>query len=282
MRCGSARRWLLRHADGERLPAWEPGAHIDLVLRPDLVRQYSLCGDPADRCVLRVAVLREPDGRGGSQYVHERLVDGDRVRIRGPRNHFGLTWAKRYVFIAGGIGITPIGPMVAEAEARGADWRLVYGGRTRGSMAFADELCAHYGSRVSVRPQNETGLLDLDELLAIPQSQTAVYCCGPELLLAAVEQRCAHWPEGALHVERFAPKADADWGPRGAFEVELAQSGKALQVPRDRSILEVVEDAGVPVLSSCQEGTCGTPCSAAQSTTETRCSPMRSGRQATP
>jgi ferredoxin-NADP reductase len=248
----------LRDPAGADLPAWEPGAHVDLVLTDGLTRQYSLCGDPAERSVLQVAVLREPDGRGGSAHVHDVLAEGDTVRVRGPRNHFALVDAPRYLFLAGGIGITPILPMIAAAEAAGADWRLVYGGRTRASMAFRDRLEERHPDRVDVRPQDETGLLDLAALLGEPAEGTAVYCCGPEPLLAAVEERCAGWPAGALHLERFAPKAGADDGPRVAFEVELAQTGTTLTVPADRSILEVVEDAGVGILSSCREGTCGT------------------------
>jgi ferredoxin-NADP reductase len=248
----------LRDPAGADLPAWEPGAHVDLVLTDDLTRQYSLCGDPAERSVLQVAVLREQEGRGGSAHVHDVLAEGDVVRVRGPRNHFALVDAPRYLFLAGGIGITPILPMIAAAEAAGADWRLVYGGRTRASMAFRDRLEELHPDRVDVRPQDETGLLDLAALLGEPAEGTAVYCCGPEPLLAAVEERCAGWPAGALHLERFAPKAGADDGPREAFEVELAQTGTTLTVPADRSILDVVEAAGVGVLSSCQEGTCGT------------------------
>ncbi|PRX43884.1 ferredoxin-NADP reductase [Prauserella shujinwangii] len=248
----------LRAPDGGPLPAWAPGAHLDLLLAEGLERQYSLCGDPADTGAYTVAVLREPEGRGGSAFVHDRLAEGDTVRVRGPRNHFPLEASARYLFLAGGIGITPIVPMVAEAEARGADWLLVYGGRSRSSMAFADALAAEYGDRVRLHPLDECGPLPLDEVLGTPHPGTAVYCCGPEPLLAAVEQRCVAWGPGALHVERFAPKADADAGPRVAFEVELAVSGRTLPVPPGRSILEVVEDAGVPVLSSCREGTCGT------------------------
>ncbi|WP_435118874.1 PDR/VanB family oxidoreductase [Amycolatopsis thermoflava] len=251
-------RLTLRHPAGEPLPEWDPGAHLDLVLGEGLVRQYSLCGDPGDRSVLQVAVLREPDGRGGSAWVHDRLSTGDTVRIRGPRNHFRLVDSPRYLFVAGGIGITPIVPMIARAEVSGADWRLVYGGRSRASMAFREELVARYGDRVEIRPQDETGLLDLDELLGAPRDGVAVYCCGPEPLLAAVEQRCAAWPPGSLHVERFSPKAGADAGERTTFEVELAASGRIVTVPPDKSILAAVEEAGVSVLSSCQEGTCGT------------------------
>jgi ferredoxin-NADP reductase len=243
---------------GAALPPWTPGAHIDLVLTAELVRQYSLCGalEPDDRW--RIAVLREAEGRGGSAFVHERLVPGTRVTARGPRNHFELVPAKSYLFIAGGIGITPLLPMMAAAERNRVPWRLHYGGRTLGSMAFRDELEASYGPRIALTPQDRFGLLDLTALLAAPQPDTAVYCCGPEPLLVAVEQQLAHWPGECLHVERFAPKAVGPPAWAESFEVELAQSGLVVPVPPDRSILDVVRDAGVDVLSSCEEGTCGT------------------------
>jgi ferredoxin-NADP reductase len=258
---GVVRLTLIR-PDGEPLPSWTPGAHIDLLLGPRLERQYSLCGDPGDTSMLQVAVLREATGRGGSLYVHDELAEGATVRVRGPRNHFALVDADRYLFVAGGIGITPILPMIAEAERRGADWRLVYGGRTRASMAFAELLSESLPERVEVCPQDETGLLDLDALLGVPRLDTSVYCCGPEPLLKAVEQHCVSWPQGALHTERFTPRGpETDGltaGPAGSFEIELAQSGKTLTVPADRSVLQVIEDAGVSVLSSCRQGTCGT------------------------
>ncbi len=249
--------------DGGPLPVWTPGAHVDLLLGPGLVRQYSLCGDPGDPSVFQVAVLREPGGRGGSAYVHDRLAEGDTIRVRGPRNRFGLAESPRYLFVAGGIGITPILPMIEEAARRGCDWRLVYGGRTRTSMAFADRLVRQHPGRVELCPQDETGLLDLDALLGVPRADTLVYCCGPEPLLAAAQERCASWPKGALRVERFVPAArngagTTDGTAEGAFEVELALTGTTLTVPEGRSILEVVEEAGVAVLSSCREGTCGT------------------------
>lgn len=251
-------RLTLHHPDGDPMPRWEPGAHIDLVLRDELVRQYSLCGDPDDRSKLEIAVLREPDSRGGSEHVHEELAEGDLLRIRGPRNHFPLVPAPRYLFIAGGIGITPLLPMIARAAADGADWQLSYGGRRRETMAFGEELSDRYGHRVSILPQDEAGRLDLDSLLGTPRQDTAVYCCGPEPLLAAVEARCAQWPDGALHVERFAAKTTPGSVTADEFDVELARSGITLTVPADKTILEVAEDAGVPVLSSCQEGICGT------------------------
>ena len=153
------------------LPAWEPGAHVDLVVGEAPTRQYSLCGDPADRHEFRLGILRDADGRGSSRYVHDRLAVGDTVVVRGPRNNFPLVPSPRYLFIAGGIGITPILAMIRAAEVAGAEWELVYGGRRRASMGFLDEL-AQYGDRVSVRPQDETGLLDLASLLGTPRPNT--------------------------------------------------------------------------------------------------------------
>jgi ferredoxin-NADP reductase len=246
----------LREVNGHPLPRWDPGAHADLILDDAPTRQYSLCGDPADPHVWRLGILRDPDGRGSSLYIHDRLQAGGTVRVRGPRNNFPLAGSPRYLFIAGGIGITPILPMIASAEAAGAEWELVYGGRQRASMAFLDEL-ARYGERVSVRPQDETGLLDLESILGTPQRDTLIYCCGPEPLLAAVEQRTAAWPPSSLHVERFAAKPVAEPALADSFEVFLAQSALTLTVPPERSILDVVEDVGISVLSSCREGTCG-------------------------
>lgn len=247
----------LREVDGRPLPPWEPGAHVDLILDEAATRQYSLCGDPADPDVWRLGILRDPAGSGGSLYVHDQLRAGDTVHVRGPRNNFPLVGSPRYIFVAGGIGITPIVPMVAAAEAAGAEWQLVYGGRQRASMAFLDEL-AEYGDKVLVRPQDEYGLLDLEALLGEPRPDTKVYCCGPEPLLAAVEERCASWPKRTLHVERFVPKPLTEPVLHEAFEVHLAQSGLTLTVPPERSILSVLEEAGAAVLSSCAEGTCGT------------------------
>ncbi|GLP69240.1 ferredoxin [Streptomyces sp. TUS-ST3] len=252
----------LRRPDGGPLPSWTPGAHIDVLLDGDahgLVRQYSLCGHPADRGAWQIAVLREPQGRGGSAHVHDQLLEGVGVRVRGPRNNFPLRPADRHLFIAGGVGITPILPMVEAAEAAGADWRLLYGGRTRTSMAFLDRLAPH-GDRVLVRPQDEYGLLDLAAHLGTPKEGTLVHACGPEPLLRAVQEQCAGWPPGTLGVERFAPVPTAAAGTAAAtsFELELARSGLTLTVPPDRSVLETVEEAGVDVDFSCREGTCGT------------------------
>lgn len=247
----------LTSADGDDLPPWEPGAHIDLVLREGMVRQYSLCGDPADRSTYEVAVLREPAGRGGSVHIHDVLAEGDTVQVRGPRNHFRLEPVDSYVFVAGGIGVTPLIPMIRVAVEQGASWELLYGGRSRSSMSFVDHLEQTYGDLVAVRPQDEHGLLDLQGLLGTARPGTAVYCCGPEPLLSAIERVCETWPAGALHVERFTPKALDEPVLTGSFEVELSLSGVILTVPPEKSIVAVLEENKIPVVVSCQEGTCG-------------------------
>ena len=243
--------------DGHDLPSWEPGSHIDLHLPSGLSRQYSLSGSPGDRGRYRLGILREEAGRGGSAYVHDTLRPGQLVEYAGPRNHFRLEPSPSYVFVAGGIGITPILPMLAEVTAAGADWTLLYGGRTASSMAFTHEL-ERYGDRVTLWPQDSSGLLDLDGLLGTPRSDTLVYCCGPEPLLQAVEQRMAGWPVGALRLERFsAPMVERDPTDDDAVEVVLAESGRSFLVPPDRSVLDVLLEEGVDVLHDCQEGICG-------------------------
>jgi ferredoxin-NADP reductase len=242
---------------GAALPAWEPGAHVDLILGPELERQYSLCGEPADRTRWRIAVLLEAEGRGGSAYVHGRLAVGDRVRVGGPRNHFPLTEAEEYLFVAGGIGVTPLLPMIRQVARAGTPWRLVYGGRSASSMAFAAELTAD-GAPVELWPQDERGLIDLDGLLAAPRPGVHVYCCGPEPLLAAVEERMAAWPPHSLKIERFAPKAGVLGGESTSFTVRLDYSELEVTVGAGQSIVAAVEAAGVEVMTSCREGTCGT------------------------
>ncbi len=251
-------RLTLSDPSGAELPAWDPGAHIDLVLGPDLTRQYSLCGSPGDRSAFTVGVLREPSGRGGSQMIHDTLQAGSAVRVRGPRNHFALVPSADYVFIAGGIGITPILPMITQAEQQGATWTLLYGGRSPASMAFTDALAA-YGDRVTLMPGTDIAPMAaaLDERLGTPRPGTLVYACGPEGLLAAVEGRCATWPAGSLHLERFTAKAIDD-AVDTEFTAVLARSGITITVPVGRSIFEAAQDNGVTVLGSCHEGICGT------------------------
>jgi ferredoxin-NADP reductase len=244
---------------GAQLPAWTPGAHIDLILDGNLVRQYSLCGPPGDQHSWRIGVLRDPAGRGGSERVHSSLNVGDTVSVRGPRNHFPLLAAPRYIFLAGGIGITPLLPMMSAATDAGVEWQLYYGGRSRQSMAFLDEL-ERYGDRVTVWPDDERGLLPLGEILGAPTEGVLVYCCGPEGLLAAAEQRCAGWPPDSLHLERFAakPQPAVDRSAEGSFEVVCQRSGITVTVEPGKSIIESLEESGLSVLSSCLEGVCGT------------------------
>lgn len=198
----------LTDPDGARLPDWTPGSHIDLVLPNGTTRRYSLCGDRWDSYSYRVGVLREPAGRGGSAYVHDELAVGALVEIGGPRNTFRLVTSEEYLFIAGGVGITPLLPMIVQAEMLGVDFTVLYGGRSRGSMAFLDELSG-YGDRVLIRPQDEYSLLDLRGALGEYRPERKVYCCGPSPLLGAVEAECADWPAGTLRVERFEPRSRA-------------------------------------------------------------------------
>ena len=250
----------LRAVDGEA-PRWEPGAHIDLVFTRFLSARYSLCGDPEDRDsdVLTVAVQREKGGRGSSLYVHNMVKVGERLRARGPRNGFPLLPAGRYLFIAGGIGITPLLPMLHTLTARGERWSLAYAGRSRASMAYLPELAAlaeSGGGEVEVWARDEAGPLGLDALLGEAGPGADVYCCGPESLLAAVEQRCAGWPAGVLHVERFAPKPP-DPAADAPFEVACARSGVTVQVPSGITILDALDRAGVYAEALCRVGTCG-------------------------
>lgn len=242
---------------GRPLPNWTAGAHIELELAPGMTRHYSLCGDLSEHASWRIAILRVPDGRGGSRRVHDAFHPGTTVTVTALRNRFPLAPASGYEFLAGGIGITPLIPMLDTAQRSGATWRLTYGGRTANSMAYADDLLGRYGDRVKLVPQNRCGLIDLGELLARPSPGTLVYCCGPEPLLAAVEAACKSWPLGTLHMERFTAKP-VDEVVDSAFEVELARSGGVHKIPPGASILDTLNKAGVDVLGSCLEGVCGT------------------------
>jgi ferredoxin-NADP reductase len=252
----------LASSDGVALPPWTPGAHLDITLPSGLIRQYSLCGKPSATSEYRIAVLREPVSRGGSDEVHDAVPVGTRLSVRGPRNHFPLVDAPDYLLIAGGVGITPILPMLAHLSARGVPWHLVYGGRRRSSMAFVDELVSLPGGRLEIVPEDEAGLPDIAAALGGRNSSTAVYCCGPEGLLRVVEEHCDRLGIGEwLHVERFSansalpvPTATGT----DSFEVHLARSDLTLVVPPDRSLLSMVREVVPDVPFSCQEGNCGT------------------------
>lgn len=233
------------------LPAWTPGAHIDLILPSAPVRQYSLCGDPsAPR--YRIAVLRETESRGGSRAVHERLRPGDEVVLREPKNHFVLEPAPEYLFIAGGIGITPLLPMVREVAASGARWRLLYLGGSRSRMPFRDELAEIDAERITIFSSDEGSRADLTaEVAASPGA--LVYACGPERMLTALTETV---PSEHLRVEYFAAP-EVEYEPGGPFRIRLDRSGLELDVLPEESILDVLRGAGVDVLTDCEEGICG-------------------------
>ncbi|SFB23212.1 Ferredoxin-NADP reductase [Amycolatopsis marina] len=245
----------LARPDGSALPFWRPGAHIDVVLPSGRVRQYSLCGDTHDRTRYRIAVRRIDEGGGGSTEVHEALKPGAELTVRGPRNAFPFVPARSYLFIAGGIGITPILPMVRSARAEGADWRLVYTGRSPGTMPFTGEL-ASYGERVWLRPDTEYGVpASGAELLEHAPAGAAVYCCGPPPMIAGVRVDLARGPARPVHYERFAAAPVVDGRP---FRLRLARSGRELTVPADRTALEVVREVLPDVAYSCRQGFCRT------------------------
>ena len=253
-------RLRLVSLDGRPLPRWTPGSHIDVECgTPELTRQYSLCGDPSETNVLEVAVLREADSRGGSTWIHDNLRAGDRLKIRGPRNHFRLDEKTgKAIFIAGGIGITPTSAMARRAKALGMDYELHYSGRKRASMAFLDELAELHGDRLHVYAQDEGRRNDLGALLCQPESGTKIYACGPVRMLQALEKCCAAWPEDALRIEHFvSTMGTLDPSREHAFEVELKDSGIVVAVAADQTVLAALRAANIDIQSDCEEGLCG-------------------------
>ena len=243
--------------DDEPLPSWHPGAHIDVHLPSGRIRQYSLCGDPLQPLEYRIAVRRIENGGGGSVEVHG-LAAGHRIDISGPRNAFMLALpgvssrATSLHFIAGGIGITPILPMIRVAEQLGVPWTLCYTGRHRGSLPFVDELLA-FGDKVRVRTDDQGGLPCAGELLGRFDRRTAVYVCGPPLMAQSVIRAIPLGVE--LHTERFSPLPVADGM---AFEVELARTGDVLAVAPQQTVLAALRVARPNIGYSCQQGFCGT------------------------
>lgn len=250
----------LTSPDGSALPRWTPGSHIDVECgTPDLSRQYSLCGDPADSSVLEIAVLKDPDSRGGSRWLHENIKRGDRLKIRGPRNHFRFDESTRKaIFIAGGIGITPVATMARRARELGIDYELHYSGRSRDTMAFLDELSKLHGARLHVYAKDEGRRNDFGQLLGQPQEGTQVYACGPVRMLASLESCCEKWPEDALRVEHFqSTRGSLDPEKEHAFEVELKDSGLVVKVPAGQTLLTALRAANIDIQSDCGEGLCG-------------------------
>lgn len=247
--------------DGTELPAWEPGAHLDLHLPSGTIRQYSLCGDPEDRSHYRVAVLHVVDGRGGSAEVHRELRPGAELEIGCPRADFQLSDAPQYVFVAGGIGITPLLPMIREVRRRRLPWELVYGARSAQHFTFAAELEGLGGELGKPRfvAQDTDGHIDL-AAVAKDSTGAAVYTCGPAAMMDALaEQMAVVGRADDLHLERFsAAPVPAGEELGDTFEVELASSGQVITVGPDETVLEAVRSAGVEHLSSCEMGICGT------------------------
>ena len=245
--------------DGRKLPDWHPGAHIDIHLPSGRLRQYSLCGDPREEREYRIAVRRIPAGHGGSVEVHDLQV-GDSVGISDPRNAFMMpvpgsaSSAEKLRFVAGGIGITPILPMVRLAERLGVPWSLCYTGRHRNSLPFLDELLA-FGDKVWVRTDDEHGLPSAAELLGGVDDRTAVYACGPPPMVDEIRRGIAGDWAGELHVERFSPLPVVDGMP---FQLELANSHLVVEVAGTQSALAALRDARPAVSYSCQQGFCGT------------------------
>ncbi|KAF0845723.1 PDR/VanB family oxidoreductase [Nocardia caishijiensis] len=250
----------LESPDGRVLPRWRPGAHLDLELPSGRLRQYSLCGDPADAHAYRVAVRRIPDGGGGSLEVHDELPVGSTLTVRGPRNAFPFVVpghgspARRLHFVAGGIGITPILPMARLAHHLGVDWTLVYSGRSRATIPFLAELEA-FGAHVIVRTDDEHGLPSATDLLPGVGPGTAIYACGPTPMTSAVVGAVRAMPEVELHYERFSPPPIVDGVP---FEIELAATGEVLTVPADRTVLDTILAVRPDQPYSCRQGFCRT------------------------
>ncbi|WP_321926830.1 cytochrome P450/oxidoreductase [Paraburkholderia guartelaensis] len=244
--------------DGGALPRWAPGAHIDVECGDTgISRQYSLCSDPADTGAFEIAVLRETQSRGGSAWMHDTLRAGMRLKVRGPRNHFRLDdEGRRAIFIAGGIGITPVSAMARRARELGIDYELHYSGRSRNTMALVDELAQLHGERLHMHvsdegTRNDFAALHVDE-------HTRVYACGPARMLEALEACSEAWPEDALRVEHFAATGGkVDPSQEQAFEVELKDSGLVLNVGADQTVLDALRRANIDVQSDCEEGLCG-------------------------
>ena len=250
----------LAAADGTDMPPWHPGAHLDIHLPSGRVRQYSLCGDPAQRRCYRIAVRRIPDGGGGSVEVHDALPVGSIVTTGGPRNAFPLAVpgygspARRLRFIAGGIGITPILPMLAMAENLGVEWSMIYVGRSLESIPFLDEV-GRFGDRIEIRTDDTAGVPDAADLLGGCSGSTAVYACGPAEMITMIRSCLVGRDDVELHFERFAAPPVTDGAP---FTVTVRSTGSTAEVGAGETVLAALRRAGVPAPYSCQQGFCGT------------------------
>jgi ferredoxin-NADP reductase len=250
----------LAAAAGSPLPRWHPGAHLDIHLPSGRVRQYSLCGDPDRRAEYRIAVRRIPDGGGGSVEVHDSLPIGSTVTTGGPRNAFPLSVpgygspTRRVRFIAGGIGITPILPMLGMAERLGVPWSMIYVGRSADSIPFIDEV-RRFGDRVEIRTDDVHGVPNAEQLLGECPDGTTVYACGPAEMLSLVRQRLIGRGNVELHFERFAASPVIDGEP---FTATVSSTGVRIEVGAEETLLAALQRAEVSAPYSCQQGFCGT------------------------
>jgi tetrachlorobenzoquinone reductase len=252
-------------SDGDELPAFEAGAHLDLLLPNGISRSYSLCNRPTDRRRYVIGVKKASPSRGASSYVHDHLRVGQRIEITRPRNNFPLVpSAERSIFIAGGIGITPIWSMIQTLEGQGAQWKLYYAARTSNDAAFLSELqalsSAHPG-RIDIRFDHEPGVAMLDIADIVKDnagSGVHFYACGPSPMLDAFESATKSIPEATRHLERFTADAkEASEGALTEYEAVLAKSGMTLRITPEKSLLDTLLDAGVNVEFSCMQGICG-------------------------
>ena len=247
----------LRPPEGGALPAFTAGAHIDLNLPNGSVRSYSLVNSQAERHRYVIAVQKDRASRGGSKWVHENLRVGDLVELAGPRNNFPLNeTAEKSVFIAGGIGITPILSMVDRLAAIGRDWQLVYCSRTRSATAFVSSLESRPGVRFNFDEEPGGSMLDIAALVQAAPANAHLYCCGPLPMLDAFEQATKDLARERVHVEYFTAREPA--AREGGFTVVLARSGREFAVPPGKTILDTLRESGVDVPHSCMEGVCGT------------------------
>lgn len=245
---------ILERHNLESFPAFEPGAHIDLHLPNGVVRQYSLCGEPSDLSSYRIAV-RAVEGGSCSQFIYHELKTGDILKIGPPRNNFPLLRSERYLFIAGGIGITPLIPMMRQADKDRRNWVLIYCKRTGQKAPFIEEISALHGI-ISLHGDTQATMWNPSRALAEASSQTLVYCCGPESLMRAVEEATSGWPKDAVRFEWFKPRTIPARDDE-SFDVRCEPSGLTVTVPPGRSILDVLREAGLDVPSSCEQGVCG-------------------------
>lgn len=250
-------------ADGAELPAFTAGAHIDVHVAPGLVRQYSLCNPPHERHRYLIGVLRDPSSRGGSQAMHDCVQAGATLRISAPKNHFPLVDAEQSLLLAGGIGVTPILAMAEALSAQGADFQMHYCARSPERTAFRERIAAApFAAHVHVHYDSGDAAqkLDLPALLAQLDRKTHIYLCGPAGFIDHVKAsaKAQDWPQEQLHLEYFGASAAPAAGGDQAFEVKLASSGKVYASPAGTSVLRVLNDAGVFIPASCEQGVCGT------------------------